>query len=57
MRKKSWGSLKIYQLIITANHAQFHSNTAELTVLINWKILNGCHDFSAFVAFIFYFIF
>ena len=32
-RKRSWGPIWIYQLISTANPAQFYSNRAELAVL------------------------
>ena len=35
-RKRSWGLIRIYQLISTANPAQFHSNRAGLAVLIGW---------------------
>jgi hypothetical protein len=35
-RKGSWGPFRIYQLISTANSAQFHSKRAELAVLISW---------------------
>ena len=34
-RKRSWGPFRIYQLISTANPAQFHSNMAGLAVLIS----------------------
>ena len=35
-RIKSWVLFRIYQLISTANPAQFHSNRAKLAVLISW---------------------
>ena len=54
-RKISWGPFRIYQLISTANPAQFHSNRAGLAVLISWQILNGPNDF--FLSFIFYILF
>ena len=34
--KRSWGPFRIYQLINTANLAQFHSNRVGLAVLFSW---------------------
>ena len=50
------GSFRIYQLISTANQAQFYSNRAGLAVLISWQNLNGPKNLFLFFIFLFDFL-